>query len=234
MIRQIGKAALDTLFPIECLGCRKEGEWLCQGCAGKIPLLINQVCFLCKQAASGGRTCFSCLREFPLAYVIRFFDYDEPLIKQGIHTAKYNYVRQMFKRFAELVTAHLRFKFDALDIDPRALLFIPLPLHPRRLRERGFNQAEIIARLFADELGGKYLPALTRRRATLPQVGLDESDRKRNIRGAFGCADRAPLAGQYAVIVDDVATSGSTLVAAAQALQDAGVKEVGGLVLAKG
>lgn len=234
MIARAGKAILDILFPIECLGCAAEGEWLCSACRGKFPFEINDVCFSCKQAAPGGRTCFSCQRAFPLSYVARFFNYDEPLVKESIQTAKYNYIKDVFEALGDIAAPQLMSKFELLDIDPRALFFVPLPLHRRRLRERGFNQAEVLAKRFARELGATCVNALARRRATLSQADLDEQDRAANIKGAFRCVNPAAVKGTYAVLVDDVATTGATLADAARALKEAGAREVGGLVLAKG
>lgn len=234
IIRTLGKAILDIIFPIECLGCKKEGEWVCGKCTGRIPLETQEQCFICQQAAPGGRTCFACQREFPLARVMRFFNYDEPLVRRAIHTAKYNFVPEALRKITTQALPHLPALLESEDIDPRALIFMPVPLHPRRLRMRGFNQAELVGRAFASACGAQFCAPLARTRFTLPQVDLDEEDRAANLKRAFECIDRAMVAGKYCVLTDDVATTGSTLKACGGVLKEAGAAQVWGLVLAKG
>ena len=234
LMRRMGKFILDTVFPIECLGCKAEGEWLCAACARKIPLEQQDLCFVCKKMSLSGRTCFSCVQEFPLAHVVRFFDYDEPLVRRAITTAKYSFVKNIFDRLAGIAAPHILPKLTTLDLDPRAIVFVPVPLHPRRIRERGFNQSEIIAGHFAKEVGAQLSLELVRRRATIPQADLDESDRARNIRGVFRSSGSISLRGRYVFLVDDVATTGSTLLECGKALYGAGARQVSAMVLAKG
>ena len=236
MVKKVYNFALDTLFPIECLGCKKEGEWLCAQCGKKIPIEFQEQCFVCKTVSQGGKTCFSCRGEFPLARVVRFFNYDTPIVRESIGLGKYHYIKTLFERLTEVVGPYI---VDALegfdfDIDPRALVFIPMPLHARRLRERGFNQAEIVARECAEAVDARVIGVLARRRATVRQADLDEADRMANIQGAFSCIDRRAVDGQFVALVDDVATTGSTLAEAARVLLVAGAKEVWGFTLAKG
>ena len=234
MIKEVLNFALDTLFPIECIGCGKEGQWVCDGCAMKIPLSPQTNCFSCKRAAAGGATCFDCQKSFPLTRLLRFFDYDEPIIKEGIRVAKYSYVKNIFERFSEIAASHLATMLEGNDIDPRALIFVPVPLHPRRLRERGFNQAQVIGETMAQRCSGIFAGVLRRVRATLPQADLDEADRSKNIKAAFVCRERAIVEGRYVVLVDDVATTGNTLSECAKVLRNAGARQIWGLVLAKG
>lgn len=234
IINSAWQGALDTLFPIECLGCKQEGEWVCQRCARKIALSPQETCVACQKTSPAGKTCFACQKIFPLTRLIRFFDYDDLIIKEGIRIAKYSFVPDIFESFVAIASEHLLAAVEAQEIDPRALLFVPVPLHPRRLRERGFNQAELIAKIFAQSCGAKVEPALRRARYTLAQADLGEADRMQNIKQAFVCSDKVGLENRYAVLVDDVATTGSTLAECARALDDAGAREVWGMVLAKG
>ena len=228
--------ALDTLFPIEGLGCKKDGEWLCAQCGKKIPIEFQEQCFVCKTVSQGGRTCFSCRGEFPLARVVRFFNYDTPLVRESIRLGKYHYTKMLFGSLAKVARPYVLAALEGFDfdIDPRALIFVPMPLHARRLRERGFNQAEIVARECAEAVSARVIGALARRRATVRQADLDEADRMVNIQGAFSCIDRRAVDGQFVALVDDVATTGSTLAEAAHVLLASGAREVWGFTLAKG
>lgn len=109
---------------------------------------------------------------------------------------------------------------------------IPMPLHPARLRERGFNQSQLIAERIAHRLGLELLPTACRRiRDTLPQSGLPWKARKKNMRGAF-CCD-ADLTGRHVALVDDVLTTGASLAALAEAVRKQGAAEVSAWVVAR-
>jgi len=114
------------------------------------------------------------------------------------------------------------------------LLIIPVPLHPKRLRERGFNQSLILARHVAAFLGAEldYL-SLRRIRYTPPQTGLDSNERRKNVRRAFELPDRKLVKGRTIILVDDVSTTGNTLNECARVLKRAGSEKVFCLVLAR-
>ncbi len=105
-------------------------------------------------------------------------------------------------------------------------LVLPIPLHPQRQRERGYNQAELLVRVIQKELGWMSEPtAIRRERRTRPQLGLTASERRANVSGAFG-VDSTKVAGKRILLVDDVCTTGSTLASAAETLFDAGATSV--------
>jgi ComF family protein len=111
---------------------------------------------------------------------------------------------------------------------------VPVPLHPARLAERGFNQAELLATPCGARWRVPVLPrALTRARATLPQTDLDPTARRLNVRDAFRVPRPATILGRRLLLVDDVHTTGATVAAAAQALREAGAAAVGVLALAR-
>jgi len=119
--------------------------------------------------------------------------------------------------------------------DPRWDAIVPVPLHPSRLRERGFNQSVLLARHARRYLARRGPPLrpgwLSRVRATAPQHLLPAADRHQNLRGAFAARQPASVAGRRILLVDDVTTTGATLAAAQQALRAAGAAEVGALAL---
>jgi len=126
------------------------------------------------------------------------------------------------------------FALWALDRLPPADGVIPVPIHPERLAERGFNQAEVLASLLHWQLGLPLVEGLVRVRATPPQVKLNRQERLHNLRGAFQAARGSGLAGRSFWLVDDVITTGATLEACAEALRSAGAAEIYGLCLAAG
>jgi len=109
----------------------------------------------------------------------------------------------------------------------RAAVMVPVPLHPARKRERGYNQAELLAGELARRSGLEVVAdALVRRRDTRSQTGLSAAGRRQNVRGAFVVRRRGRVAGRVVVLVDDVVTTGATAMACARALSEAGAVEV--------
>ncbi|MBQ5920474.1 MAG: ComF family protein [Selenomonadaceae bacterium] len=121
-----------------------------------------------------------------------------------------------------------------VDVSRGNVLAVPVPLHPDRLKERGFNQSEL---LFREPLAALDIPlqgALVRCRATTPQFGLTAAERSRNLQGAFALADGGEIAGKRVIIVDDIMTTGTTLIECARVLKSAGTVSVMGIVAASG
>jgi ComF family protein len=112
-------------------------------------------------------------------------------------------------------------------------LIVPVPLAPGRRRERGFNQAALLAERLGRAFSIPISEALSRTRSTVAQVGLTAAQRRRNVEGAFALRRGAVVAGQRLLLIDDVATTGATLDACARALLEAGAKDVSGLTIAR-
>jgi ComF family protein len=159
----------------------------------------------------------------------------EGALREIIHTLKYKGRRSTAPRLAGLMALHGK------EVLAGAHAVVPVPLHPRRERERGFNQADDLAR----GLGMPIVRALRRTRMTAPQVELPASARRHNVRDAFDLIgrselhaklvfqDRPNLAGKILVLVDDVTTTGATLDGCARVLKDAGAKEIRALTAAR-
>lgn len=117
---------------------------------------------------------------------------------------------------------------------PSGAMLVPVPLHPRRRRERGFNQSELLAREIARRTGTLVVPgALVRRQDTRPQTGLSAAARRANVKDAFAVRQRARIAGRCVVLIDDVFTTGATAQACARVLREAGALDVRLLTLAR-
>lgn len=208
---RIKKFILDILFPVECLGCQEEGEWLCERCFKSIPLEVR---FIEKEC---------------LDHVLVCASYKNELLKRAIHTFKYDYVSELSETLGKMLVKILR-KVSL----PSEFLLVPVPLHKKRVKERGFNQAELLAMEITKGFGAPVVNALCRKRHTFPQVKLDEKERQKNVQGAFGCLEHSKIKNQNVILVDDVLTTGATMVECAKILKESGAKEVWGLVLAKG
>jgi len=151
----------------------------------------------------------------------------EGAVREMVYGLKYRNLRASATELARLMAAHLEFAHLAAD------LLIPVPLHRRRERERGYNQSRLLARELSVLSGIPVSEqALRRTRDTPPQVAKSgHEERRRNMEGAFECAEA--VAGQSVLLVDDVVTTGSTMSACAGPLKAAGASSVWGLVLAR-
>lgn len=235
--KQLRTLLLDLFFPVECLGCRQAGVLACQHCLDLVPLLDSQVCPWCKVPFQPhGQTCTKCRGKTSLDGLFVARPYRFRLVEQLIHTLKYRLLQTATLPLVDLIETSL-----AQHALPLPDLLIPVPLHPRRLRYRGFNQADLIAQELARRLmPGLSIPVdgthLRRTRFTKPQMKTESRDeRLRNLSGAFTLDPTVagPLVGTYVWLIDDVATTGTTLDECARVLKAAGVKKVWGVVVAR-
>ena len=220
--------ALDLLFPCWCIGCGKEGDFLCYSCRQQLPQIMPPLCPRCGRPQSSGMLCPSCVAWRAEIDGIRSPFRFEGLIREAIHQLKYRHLRALAAPLAQL----LRDYFAANPVPGEVL--VPVPLHQKRLRERGYNQSSLLARELSKLIN---LPVvddyLIRQRHAPPQARTSTVDeRKSNVAGAFACRDQR-LQDKQVLLVDDVSTSGATLDACAVALKIAGAASVWGLVLAK-
>jgi ComF family protein len=215
-VRELLRGLLDLLAPPVCAGCRaalEGGAPLCRACDRALPRLEGAP-----------------LAPAPLAACAAAAEF-RGAVEPWIHRFKYPRSGLAGLDAAPQAVARMLILEAAARLPPPApQLVVPVPLHPRRLRARGFNPAGLLARVLARELGVRFDPvALRRVRDTPSQTGLDRRARRRNVRGAF--APRGPVAPRV-WLVDDVVTTGSTLAEAARALQRAGARHVVGVCAA--
>lgn len=221
-------ALLDFLFPPRCPDCRDytegQGEW-CPECRDKYtaPRLFLE-------AGSSLEAVF-CLTPY------------EGAVKELLHRLK-------FRRDEGALPSLVKLMENIWDGEPAASqdferfrayigknpVFVPVALHPNRVKERGFNQTALIWQEFLTKRGCQWLEALERRRETKPQYTLNKKERVENVEGAFSLREeyRTLLKGRTVVLVDDIYTSGATLGACAHALKGAGAAGIAGLALATG
>ena len=217
--------ALDLVFPVFCLRCRREGAWVCSSCLDLCPPLPLQCCVFCRSLSSWGATCNRCSRRHVLAGVTVRGVYQAWVWRQMIHTWKYRGATEL----SPLLRRHLLDTPLPTEIGER-LLVITIPLARQRRRVRGFNQAEHLALALTGK-GEVASTALRRVRETVPQAALAPLKRQHNMLDAFQAS--VEVRGRACLIVDDIVTTGATLEAAARALRSAGAASVWGVVLVR-
>ncbi len=207
----------DYLFPHFCLGCREEGTILCFKCQATISVLgvfvpLENTKFLDDHSALG------------------FFE-ENSLLQKLLYAYKYDFVEDVLKIFQILLQQFLNLNkqyFEQLE------LIVPVPLHKRRFAERGFNQAEEIAKILAAELDVPFENILIRKKSTKQQAKLQKDERIKNIKDAFVLKENFDIKGKNILLVDDVFTTGSTLDESARILKEAGAGLIKAFTLARG
>jgi len=231
-LQRVSRSCLDLLFPPSCVHCQRPGAPLCHLCAQKVEPTGSSICAYCGKVQSQPTLeCAEChlLLEKPLRFVRAAARYAGPM-RQGIHGLKYDKrteLAPLLARYLVAEFAHSSWRTVYATLDA----VVAVPLHAERLSERGYNQAELLARAFCQQV---QLPLcadwIERQRATRSQVGLDAWERQENVDDAF-------LAGHHVhnkviLLIDDVYTTGATLRACAAAALAAGAQAVYGLALA--
>ena len=224
------QAAVSLLYPPVCTICGKSiraGEYLCDQCETKVTRIVAPFCQTCSEPFEGSITgAFSCAN---CAHRTIYFDAavaayrGRGIVRQIIH--EFKYARQLHLR--HLIARWLRAALDDERLcGPRFDIIVPVPLHPARQRERGFNQAGLLGELLSAQTSIPAKPMLERIRYTTTQTALDRSERMENLHNAFRLRKNADVRGLRVLLVDDVLTTGSTLNECARILKRAGAFSV--------
>jgi ComF family protein len=218
------KTILDLLFPITCLGCGREGKFICFNCF--------------KQMSLNKKTPFRFNAKSSLSGLIIASHYKHLLVKQAIHRYKYDFVQDLAKPLGQLMINRLNLVLETSQESFKNPLLIPIPLHPKRLRWRGFNQAELLTLEVSQKL---KIPLanniLIRSKYNLPQANIKNSlERKENVKQAFQINPdfKDNLKNKTIILIDDISTTGATLKEAAKTLRSLKPKTIWGLVVAQG
>jgi len=217
------QACLDILFPPRCAGCRKPGSVWCEKCRGAVQARAPHTCASC---GARSRHRAGCLAAQARIEMRAFAAYRPPLVG-ALLQLKYRPNRRLARILAEGPAALSLAEGWSPD------LVVAVPLGFRRQQSRGYNQVALVAEQLAELLTTNYDPlALTRIRETRTQVGLNPTQRRRNVADAFA-AVLPRVAGRRVLVVDDLTTTGATFAACASALYRAGAEEVFGLSVAR-
>lgn len=236
MIFRIFNYLLGAFFPVRCVGCSVEGVQVCMKCLGGVKFLERQCCPHCKKFNISGMFCEKC------DDVNYFFDQllvcvgyrENKLVKKMIFGFKYGFNKGFSPVLGEILRAQLYHQSSASPALQSALI-VPVPIHKKRYRFRGFNQAGLLAEYLV-----QYFPemnvcdCLERIKYEVAQAKLKREERLENLCGAVVVKRDFDLRGKTVILLDDVATTCATLKECSEALKDAGVRYICGLTLARG
>jgi ComF family protein len=241
-LKEIGSTVVDLLFPPRCVNCHRLGAWLCARCQDEIEMIQPPICYRCGVPLEGWETissipsgdasltCARCQEGKSQLDGLRAYGFHAGPLRQAIHQLKYEDLRALASPLGKLMAvgwAALRPQNHNIDV------IVPVPLHASRQRQRGYNQAALLARELGAEIHHPVVEnVLVRVKATAPQVDLNAAERQENVRDAFKAVNSG-LAGKRVLLVDDVCTTGSTLEAACNALRHANALSVWAYTLAR-
>ncbi|OGY42129.1 MAG: hypothetical protein A2Y67_01945 [Candidatus Buchananbacteria bacterium RBG_13_39_9] len=227
---------LNLIFPKECLGCQKEGCYLCQNCLAKIELNDKFYCALCKKPSPLMLICSDCRKSSELKAIWVAADYNNALLQDLIHLLKYNYVEEISGILGDLAIKYLQTNqiLGQFNLNSANTIIVPVPLHKKRWQKRGFNQSELLADLLSSRLGLAKENLIGRIKNTQTQINLKRNERQENVKSAFSLKNIALFdKNKKIILIDDVVTTGSTLNECAKVLEQAGFMEIYGLVVAQ-
>lgn len=215
----VASAALDLALPAACAGCGQEGDVLCAGCRPALDARLS--------LAPGVPIGMPADLPYPLLQVEWCAPFAGP-VRGALHQLKYAGERRLSRPLGEAVARRWA------RAGQGATVIVPVPVHASRERQRGYDQAALIAEVAARELGLPCVRALERARATVAQFELGRDERSTNVTGAFRIGrGLASLAGYWVLLVDDVVTTGATLAACATALEVGGALAVSAIAVAR-
>jgi competence protein ComFC len=230
VLPEIVSAAASLLYPATCAVCFanvERSEYLCGECQQRAPRIVPPFCAKCSEPFSGAITqTFSCAncenRVLHFDCAVAAYR-SRGLVRQLVH--QFKYAKQRHLRHP--VAAWLRETLHDSRLRGRHFdLIVPVPLHPARQRERGFNQAELLADLLAGSIDLPSRLVLERTRYTTTQTAYDRAERMENLHGAFRLRKNRDVRGLHVLLIDDVLTTGSTLSECARVLRKAGAVSV--------
>jgi len=219
---------VELIFPTYCLCCGQYGELICTECLGLLPLNGSSICQKCgKPCLYFVESCRECRKRRFLFEQARSLGLYQDGLRDLVHCFKYGGSKRLADIFSKLIID--RMEDDYFDVD----LITYIPLSNKKLHERGFNQAQLLAKCLAEHLDIELVDALKQDRETKDQSKLPAADRKTNVKGAFSAKGNTLPENCRILLVDDVFTTGSTINECSRVLKSAGVKSVKVITIAR-
>ena len=219
---------LSLIAPHDCLGCQSEGTLVCDDCARGLPAALPR-CYKCHVERVNFSTCSVCRQSSALSTVWPAVRY-ETIAKDLVWKLKFGRARDAAMVTSRIIVRRLQLRRQLRLAGP--VIITHAPTAASRTRQRGYDQAQLIARAMAASTGTPYRPLLARL-GTTKQVGATKAQRATQVAQAFRAINAAQIRGAHILIVDDVITTGATLEAAARTLRAAGARRVDAVTFAQ-
>ena len=221
IVENLLKGLENLIFPKKCLNCGDAGSYLCFFCADKVEYVEEPTCIICGGISMGGFTHYSCQTKYTPNRLVSAFKY-KGVIRKALKMAKYK--TKVFSIYNDLVNLAVEhFNEINLQIGEEAIV-VPVPIHWKKFVSRTFNHSEVIANLFAQKYGINVVHALKKTKNTPSQSLLNRKERIKNVRGSFLVKRKAidKISGKDVIIIDDICTTGATLLSASKTLRELG------------
>lgn len=222
MLGKLWKWLVDFVYPKDCAGCGRLGEWLCSQCKGEFEIAV-QICPMCGKESVDGYVHKMCTKRLGMDGLTIVYSGDEWVIGRVFFKVKFEFNRELLEEFVELFDFKVGKKFD---------MVVPVPLSVYRRNWRGFNQSQIIANEVGKQLGVVVVDVVRQVKKNKEQGKIkSRRDKVKNVKGVFEINKDIDVKGRYVLLVDDVFDSGATMREVSKILKRAGVGFVWGLAI---
>ncbi len=225
-MKRAAELLLRIIYPCKCIGCGKlldidKDKWLCGECAEDFKETTGQKCQSCGRPIDHSGKCADC-RDGKIYFDKGFCALEyKGAVRNAILKFKYKGKFRYSEYFGKILS-----DYAAGNIAEKYHYITAVPLHRSRLRERGYDQSELIAKILADSMGVEYRTLLVRQRHTVPQNKLNKKQRQENIKNAFIPAENADIEGRSILLADDIFTTGATINECSKILKKQGAQRV--------
>jgi len=223
----------DLFFPKRCVSCGSLGFYICQNCRKEVKFFSSQICPVCHKPSVDGVSHLNCRTKHTLDGLLSAAYFSGPL-RLAIHKLKYKLISDLADELVDLLLSNPSLVLILQNMVSKGYVLTPVPLHPKREKWRGFNQAEVLAKKISEKTKMTFSSGILKReKNTVPQVDLKKEERQKNVANAFEVLSQKEVLGKKFLLFDDTTTTGSTLRACAYVLKKKGAREVWALTLAR-
>lgn len=224
---------IDTLFPRYCVGCGASDWAICHNCRELVIEVKQQQCIKCRAISKMGVTCPKCRPTVPIKQTVVALQFGDGPVREALHWLKYHGRRDVMDTLMPYLISNADVDKTLSSLPNRNVIITPVPLSRRRQWWRGFNQSTLISQALVRQYQLPMLDVLKRQSFYHTQAGLHRRERAQNVRQAFGLKNPDSIKGKTIVLVDDIVTTGATLIACADVLKKSGAKTIIAVVLAQ-